>query len=264
MYSININPIFLHFKNFQISYYALAYLAGFIISILILLSASRKKKISLSEGECYNLAFLGILSMIIGARIFHVLFWGFDYYSKNPIEIFYIWQGGMSFHGGLLALVIFGIAYSKIKKINFLILADIIAPLGIIAPAFTRLANFINQEIVGTQTSFPFCFNFFGWEGCRHPVQLYAAAGRMIFFFAILKISAKKFSTGTVFLISLFGVAVGRFFLDFIREDIRYFYLSAGQWLSLFLIIVSGYFLLRKISLRALLFFRQWSGNSYK
>ena len=185
--------------------------------------------------------------ILFGGRLFHVFFWGADYYFEEPFRILEIWKGGLSFHGGLVGVLITSLSYCKIKKINFWKVADILALLGILMPVFSRIANFINQEIVGTVTNVPWCFKFKYYDGCRHPVQLYASAGRLAFFFFVLhfKKKMKKWKEGFIFWIFVFGIGIGRFVLDFWRRDEVYYGLKAGQWLSLIMVIVGGFILLR-------------------
>jgi phosphatidylglycerol---prolipoprotein diacylglyceryl transferase len=247
MLSHNISPIIFRIGFIQLTWYALVYIIGFLAGLFLLLRAARKKEIGLKENEVYDLMFWGILGLMIGARLFHILFWGFHYYFNNPIKMLYFWEGGMSFHGGLVGtLLAFGI-YCKLKKVNFWQIADILAFLGVLMPVFSRIANFINQEIVGTITNVPWCFKFKYDTGCRHPVQLYASAGRLVFFFFMLymKKTLKKYKEGFFFWTFIFGVGVGRFVLDFWREDAVYFGLKAGQWLALIMILIGGFVLIK-------------------
>lgn len=246
MLSHNISSVIFSVGYFQISWYVLVYVLGFVLALLLLLRASKKEQIKISEGQIYDVIILGIVSLLIGARIFHVLFWGFNYYFSDPIRILYIWRGGFSFHGGLIGVFVTIGLYCKWKGINFWKIADLFAFLGILMPVFSRFANFVNQEIVGTITNLPWCFNFKFHDGCRHPVQLYASFGRLVFFFGMLGLNRiKKFKDGFLFWLFVLGIGIGRFILDFIREDLRYAGLSAGQWLSLVMILIGGYFLLK-------------------
>ncbi len=238
MLSHSISPVLFRIGFVQVTWYALVYIAGFLAALYILIK--NKEEIGMSKEQIYDFLILGILGLIVGARIFHILFWGLDYYSDNLINIFYIWQGGFSFHGGLVGVFLTSWFYCRKKKINFWKIADLLALIGVLMPVFSRIANFINQEIVGTITNVPWCFNFNNEGICRHPVQLYASAGRFVFFGALiwLKKSVKNFKEGFIFWSSIFGVGLGRFFLDFLREDLRYFDLSAGQWFSLGMVFV--------------------------
>jgi len=219
MLTHNINPVLFKIGFVQVSYYALVYVIGFLVALFLLLRAVRKREIDMKERQVYDLIILSVIGVIIGARLFHALFWNFSYFLNHPSKIFYIWQGGLSFHGGLLgAFIVIGL-YCWRKKISFWKIADLFAFLGIIMPAFSRIANFINQEIVGTVTNVLWCFDFKYAEGCRHPVQLYASAGRFIFFFVLLGIKKKliEYKGGFMFWSFIFGIGLGRFVLDFWR-----------------------------------------------
>lgn len=243
----NISPVLFRVGFIQVTWYALVYVAGFLIALFLLLRASRAKEINLSEGEVYDLTIWGIVGLFVGARLFHIVFWGLGHYLADPIKMLYIWQGGVSFHGGLVGLLVVIGLYCKKKKVNFWKLADLLAFLGVLMPVFSRMANFINQEIVGTVTDVPWCFKFKYHEGCRHPVQLYAAAGRLMFFFVLLwvKKSLKKYREGFIFWLFIFGVGLGRFVLDFWRRDEIFWGLKAGQWLSIPMILIGGYVLFK-------------------
>ncbi|MBS3099435.1 prolipoprotein diacylglyceryl transferase [Candidatus Pacearchaeota archaeon] len=239
-----IDPIILKLGNFQVGYYSLIYILGFLAGLFILLIASKKKEIGLKEEQIYDLIVLLIFGIIMGARLFHILFWDFNYFLSYPIKILYIWEGGFSFHGGLLGASLIVIIFSRWNKINVWKLADILIIPAILFLAFGRLANFINQEIVGTITNVAWCVNFEDYFGCRHPVQLYGAFGRFALFTLLLFIKENfKSKQGFLFWISILLIGVGRFFTDFLREDLAYYGLNPGQWISLIMIIISCLFL---------------------
>lgn len=240
-----LSPIIFKIGSIQITYYVLVYIAGFIASLLLLLHY--KKELKLKTEQCYDLTFYLLVGVTIGARIFHIIFWGLDYYLNEPIKMFYIWQGGLSFHGGLLGALVVGIIYAKKNKIFIVKLADILVLPAVLAHAFQRISNLINQEIVGTITSSKLCMYFNYVDGCRHPVQIYASVGNFILFFVLLFIYLKKPSRkkGLIFWLMIFLTGIGRFTLDFIREDALYLGLKSGQWLSIPMIIVGAYVLIK-------------------
>jgi phosphatidylglycerol:prolipoprotein diacylglycerol transferase len=245
MINIDPNPVLFQISSFRISFYLLVYVFGFLTVLYVLLKAAEKKEISLKKEECYSLIFYSLISILVFARVFHVLFWGLDYYSKYPMEIFYIWQGGVSFHGGLLGGFIILFLFCKKKKLNFWQLADLITLPLIVFLALARIGNFLNSEIIGKPSSLPWCVKFPNISQCAHPIQIYAALGRLIQFFFLFFISkTKKFKHGFIFWLFIFTSGIGRFFLDFLRLDPRYFYLSSGQWLSLSLVALSVFFLI--------------------
>ena len=232
--------------SFYITYYNLVYVLGTLVVLFSLLYASRKKKIDLKEGEVYDLVFILILGLVIGARIFHVIFWKWSYYSIQPSAILKIWNGGLSFHGGLFGTIIAGFLYSWKKKISPWKIADVMVIPVLLFLALGRIANFINQEIIGIITNTSWCVIFDDYLGCRHPVQIYGAIGRFALFLFVMFLSdVKKWKDGFLFWISLFLLGIGRFLVDFLREDILHFGLKSGQWLSLPMIIISCFILLR-------------------
>ena len=106
MLSHNISPIIFSIGNFNISYYLLVYLIGFVAVLLTFLYKIKNKELNISEEQTYSLIFWSLIGVTFGARIFHVIFWNPNYYLASPIEIFYLWQGGLSFHGGLIGFVL--------------------------------------------------------------------------------------------------------------------------------------------------------------
>jgi phosphatidylglycerol---prolipoprotein diacylglyceryl transferase len=242
MFQVSPNPIIFHVGSFQLSYYLLTVVLGFLVILFVLLRASRKNKIGLSEEEVYDFVILLILGTVIGARVFHVVFWGWNYYSQNFVKVFYIWEGGLSFHGGLVGAFAVALIYAKLKKLSFLKIADILVVPTVLFLALGRIANFFNSEILGTAANVPWCVVFQNIDSvCRHPIQLYAAAGRFLLFFVLFFIG-KKFKErkdGLLFWTFVLLISVGRFFLDFLREGSSFYELLVGQWFSLILIIVS-------------------------
>ena len=245
MYTHNLNPIIFDFGILSLRWYSLAYLIGIIFGwwygkkILLQIKKKVEAKFDLSLFDDY-ITYI-IISIIIGGRLGYALFYNFSYFLKNPIDIFFIWNGGMSFHGGLIGVIVATIIFSIKNKFDKLILLDVVscvAPIGIF---FGRLANFINGELYGKPTDLPWAiiFPLVDSQG-RHPSQIYEALleGFVLFLilnFIIKKISYRKGECASLFLIfySLF-----RIISEFYREpDLHigyiYSYLSMGSLLSL-------------------------------
>ncbi len=237
MLTFDIDPVLFSLGPLEIRYYGLVYVLGFILLTFLLLRA--RKSLSLSKDDVYDLIYYLILGVLLGSRFFHVFFWEPSYYFSQPWKIFFIWEGGMSFHGGLFGTIIACYLFSKKKHFSFYKLADFLVVPGLIALAFGRIANFINGELFGTITSVPWCFNF-GDDLCRHPYQLYSSLKRFALagFFLILQ-KYYSFREGFIFWLMLFFMGLGRFSLDFLREELIYYGLTIGQWLSLIMIIFS-------------------------
>ena len=182
-----------------------------------------------------------ILGIIVGGRIGYVLFYNFEYFLNNPIEILFVWNGGMSFHGGLIGVIIASNLFSKLNKINTFIFLDLVslsAPIGIF---FGRIANFINSELYGTPTEVPWSVKFIAVDDInRHPSQLYEAflEGIVLFFmlqFILKKNFAKK--TGQISCLFLVLYSFFRIFTEFFRTpDLHigylFFNLTLGQLIS--------------------------------
>ncbi len=246
-YHPSIDPIAFSFGIFDIRWYSLAYLAGFIFGLYLIKSVNKSHKKPLSNKLIEDYFFWSIFSVIIGGRIGYVLFYQTSTILNNPIEIFYIWQGGMSFHGGLIGIIFSMFFFSKIKNINFFQLSDLIclaAPIGIF---FGRLANFINIELYGKITTFPFAIIYPTIDQYpRHPSQLYEAffEGIIIFivlYFYNLKSKNNNHGISTGLFLILYGVF--RTMIEFIREPdyhlgLLFNLFSMGQLLSMPLIVL--------------------------
>jgi len=243
MFTHNISPILFSIGPLDIYYYSLVYILGFILTIVFL--QLKRKSLNLSKDQVYDLSFYLMLGVIIGSRLYHVIVWEPSYYFANPLKIFYFWEGGMAFHGGLIGGVITSYICKKKYKLSLLKLLDILALPALIALAFGRIANFINAETYGTVTQVPWCVDF-GDNQCRHPVQIYAAIKRSIVAFIVYILGKKRHKPGFIFFVAITLLGLGRFFIDFLREDALYLNLSIGQWSSLAMVIIGLYFI-RKI-----------------
>jgi len=241
MFIHNINPTLLNIGPFEIRYYGLVYVIGFILIYYFLMK--KRKELNLEQKDIENAVLYLILGVIIGARLFQFI-WNPSYYISNPLEIFKVWKGGMSLHGGVAGVFVVGYFFCKKHKISFGKIADIVVLPALFALALGRIANFINGELVGTVTNVSWCFKFPSYEGCRHPTQLYGAAGRFILLGALVWMDKlKEWKDGFLFWNFIFWMGLGRLIIDFLREDPRIWGLSTGQYLSLVLVIIGGYVL---------------------
>tara|TARA_B110000967_G_C18848571_1_gene543338 strand:- start:863 stop:1645 length:783 start_codon:yes stop_codon:yes gene_type:complete len=259
MYIHNFDPIFINFGFFEIKWYSLSYIFGILIGwwlgkkILILKINNNSKHID--ESNFDDLISYIIVSIILGGRIGYIIFYNLNYYLLNPIEIFKIWQGGMSFHGALLGVILATYIFAKRRSAEPLFYLDIVAAVAPIGIFFGRIANFINAELYGNPTNVFWSVIFPTIDEIpRHPSQIYEALleGVLLFVINIFIILNKKIKTGvcaSVFLI-LYGIfrIVGE---QFRAPDIQVGYIfgviSMGSILS-FTMIVSGIFLLIKVN----------------
>ena len=259
----SISPIIFSIGPLEIRWYSLAYITGFLFSWQYIKYLSSQKKLynfknSLTNQAVDDLIFYSILGLILGARIGYVLFYNFDFYLDRPMHIFYVWEGGLSFHGGLSGIVLAIFYIKHLYKLKFFVISDLIcasAPVGI---CLGRLSNFINGELFGRPASI-----FFGMifpsadDQYRHPSQLYEAFFEGLILFIILNLlifSYKKLSSPG-YISSLFLIFYGtfRFIIEFSREpDIQlglvYKFLTMGMVLSIpmflagiFILILSQY-----------------------
>lgn len=233
----------LNLFDFEIHWYGLLYLAGFLIAGWLLPRLQKYRNLDVPRDAWLSLLSWSVLGVILGGRLGYVLFYEPQYFLAHPAEVVAVWQGGMSFHGGLLGVILVLWFWSRAQKIPLLVLGDIVIIPVAIGLALGRLGNFINQELYGTITTLPWGMAFPGAEGLRHPLQLYAV-GKDLFIAAVcfwhLRITRENLQrwgcTGAAFLI-LYGV--GRFLLEYLREqqypltDIAGIVLTRGQLLTL-------------------------------
>lgn len=256
MWVHNLDPTLLKLGFLEIRYYGLVYVLGFFLGVYWLIYLSKKGKLKLSTDEIWNFAFYLILGVLIGSRIFEI-FWEPQYYLSNPVNLLKFWEGGMSFHGGLVGIVLAGWLYCRKKKILFWRMADLLSASAMLALALGRIANFINGELVGRVWNGSWCVVFpqYG-EVCRHPNMIYSALQRGAVFGWLLFLTLKEsfrpgqvtgvrdlpsipFRAGFIFWNFVFWEGVGRIVVDFYREDILYYGFSLGQWFSLVMVVLS-------------------------
>ena len=248
-----IDPIAIHFtETFGIRWYALAYLVGIMGGWLYAVHlADSNKKHRPNRDDIDNILPWLVFGIILGGRIGYVLFYNFHEYMKDPINILYIWEGGMSFHGGVLGVISAIVLYARKHKFSPLFLGDILATVAPIGLFFGRLANFINGELFGRVTTVPWAVNFpYGGEAPRHPSQMYEALleGLLLFIILFLLARREKYLRAKGFLSGVFisGYGISRFIVEFFREpDIQvgfiFKYFSLGQLLSLPMIFAGIY-----------------------
>ena len=245
MFINNFDPVAFQIMSFEIRWYSLAYILGIIIGWILCKKILIKNPDINQKFDDY-ITFL-IIGIILGGRLGYVLFYNLNYYTSNIVDIFKIWQGGMSFHGGLLGIIIASILFAKKNNQDTFIYTDLIslvAPIGIF---FGRLANFVNSELYGKVTDVPWAVTFIQVDNLsRHPSQLYEAIFEGIILFVLLLYFKNKNYLERPGLISglfLIFYSIFRFCIEFFRvpdEQIGYliFNLSMGQIISLIFIII--------------------------
>jgi len=254
----NFDPVLIDLGIFQIRWYSLAYIAGIALGWLyatkIIKKINKEKKYEPIKQENFDeLVTYLIIGIILGGRIGYIVFYNLSYYIENFFEVFKIWQGGMSFHGGLIGLIIAVYIFSKNSKTNFFQYTDIIscvAPIGIF---FVRIANFINGELYGKISNLPWSVVFPNTDNiARHPSQIYEAILEGFILFLLLNFFAikKKLLIKTGYLSALFLILYSflRMISEYFREpDIQIGYLfnyfSMGTLLSV-IFLVAGFIII--------------------
>ncbi|MES1981477.1 MAG: prolipoprotein diacylglyceryl transferase [Pseudomonadota bacterium] len=237
-----INPVALHLGPLSIHWYGLMYLIGFML--FLWLGKRRVRSLNRPGWDAKmldDLLFYGVLGVVIGGRLGEVLFYHPGYYFAHPLEIFAVWQGGMSFHGGFLGVMIAMAIFAHRRKIPWLQLMDFIAPLVPLGLGAGRIGNFINAELWGRPTDLPWGMVFPNVDDLpRHPSQLYEFALEGIVLFLLLWLySSKPRPVGAVSGLFLIGYGSFRFLAEFTRNPddgifgLMTFGVSMGQWLSL-------------------------------
>jgi len=252
---VDINPILIDLGPIRLSWYGLMYVFGFFASYLLVRYQMKRKDFGVSKLEIENLYFYLILGLVIGARLGYVLFYDLKMYLADPLEIFAIWHGGMSFHGGLIGVLIVGILFAWENKKSFWKIADLIivtAPIGL---GLGRIGNFINGELYGRVTQVPWGMIFpNGGPLPRHPSQLYESGLEGgILFLVLWLIKNRKLPEGTLLALFLGLYGLFRFCVEFFREpDPQLGFIigpfTMGQILTFFMILgsIALFFYLRR------------------
>ena len=247
MFINNFDPVAIEIFSLEIRWYSLAYIFGIVLGWIyckkILIKDSR---ISLLFDDLISYIIIGI---ILGGRLGYVLFYNLNYYSQNIFEILMIWNGGMSFHGGVIGVIIATYYFSKKNNINIFIFLDLIAlssPIGIF---LGRISNYINSELYGRETNILWGVNFEKIDNLkRHPSQIYEALFEGVVLFILLNLFFKKYKNqnyGAISSIFLMLYSLFRFLIEFTREpDSQLGYvlniLTMGQFISIIFFIIGA------------------------
>jgi phosphatidylglycerol:prolipoprotein diacylglycerol transferase len=234
------DPVAFHLGPLAVRWYGLTYLVGF-----ALLWIAGRYRIRTRPGGVWtpkdldDALFYGILGTLLGGRLGYVLFYKFAEYAAAPWKVFYVWEGGMSFHGGFLGVVLAMILFARSRRQDWLAITDFIAPLAPLGLGAGRIGNFINAELWGRPADVPWAMIFpLAGQMPRHPSQLYEFALEGVLLFALLWwFSARPRPRGAVSAAFLMGYGAFRFAVEFTREPDSYLGLlalglSMGQWLS--------------------------------
>jgi phosphatidylglycerol---prolipoprotein diacylglyceryl transferase len=240
-----IDPVAFSIGPISVHWYGLMYLLAFVLFVVMgRLHAKQLPQSGWTKQAIDDLLFYGALGVVLGGRLGYVFFYKPGYYLGHPLEIFALWQGGMSFHGGLLGVLVAMWLYAKRHDRRFFEVTDFIAPLVPLGLAAGRMGNFINGELVGRVTDVPWAMVFPRTDFLpRHPSQLYQFALEGLLLFVLLWIyAAKPRPRAAVSAVFLMGYGLARFTAEFGREPDDFLglligNLSMGQWLSLPMIV---------------------------
>jgi phosphatidylglycerol:prolipoprotein diacylglycerol transferase len=248
----DIDPIAVHIGPLAVRWYGLMYLVGFAGAWWLGVRRIQQGLAPVTRVQLDDLIFLAVLGVVLGGRFGYILFYKPGYYASHPLEVFFIWQGGMSFHGGLLG-VMTAMAYAAWRyRIHYLQLMDYVAPLCPLGLAAGRMGNFINGELWGRPTDLPWGMVFRGaGDAPRHPSQLYEfALEGVALFILVWWFSSKPRGRGAVSGMFLLGYGVFRFTAEFAREPDSFLGfltlgMTMGQWLCVPMIAAGVWLLAR-------------------
>lgn len=237
MWNHSLSPVFASLGPIEIRYYGLFYAFAFVLAYFMIPRLSSNRGFTMTKEETADFLVYLISGTVAGARLFYVIFYNLLYYLSSPLEIFAVWHGGLSFHGGLLGAVIGTFLFCRKRKKNFFSLADVcMFPLAL-GLFLGRIGNFINGELVGRVTDVSWCVNFPDYEGCRHPSQLYESFKNILIFGILWPLRKKQFKDGTLFGLFIILYSIFRFAVEFFRmpdEQIGFIFgLTMGQWLNI-------------------------------
>ncbi|RYU69058.1 prolipoprotein diacylglyceryl transferase [Aliivibrio finisterrensis] len=240
----HIDPVLIEIGPLAVRWYGLMYLFGFMFALWLANKRADKPNSGWTRDQVSDLLFAGFLGVVIGGRVGYVLFYNFGHFLENPLYLFEVWTGGMSFHGGLLGVITAMLWYGYKNNRSFFTIADFVAPLVPFGLGAGRLGNFMNGELWGRVTDVPWAMVFpTGGPFPRHPSQLYEfALEGVVLFFILNWFIRKPRPLGAVSGLFLFGYGTFRFLVEYVRQpdaQLGLFgdWISMGQILSLPMVI---------------------------
>ncbi|MCH7486380.1 MAG: prolipoprotein diacylglyceryl transferase [Proteobacteria bacterium] len=250
-----IDPVLLQFGPVAIRWYSLAYIAGLLLAWRYMRALAKHPPQPASAVDLDDFLVWATLGVILGGRLGYVIFYKPEFYLDNPLAILQVWRGGMSFHGGLLGVLVAGILFARRRSIAYLPFADLLACAAPIGLFLGRLANFINAELIGRVTDVPWAMVFpGGGEVPRHPSQLYEAAleglGLFVLLYVLWRMEGVRRRAGLLTGVFLSGYALARSLAELFRQpDVHIGFLlggtTMGQWLSAPMLAIGVYLIVR-------------------
>lgn len=255
----NIDPVIFSLGPIEPRWYGLMYILAFALGWFILKRYNQKDALHLSKDDLLDLTLFVLLGVVIGGRLGYIWFYNFSYFWQNPAEIFAVWHGGMSFHGGLLGTLVMLLYFAHSRKVNFYKISDIVVIPGALGIALVRFGNFINGELFGRASDLPWCMQFpahIDPSGiCRHPSQIYEMLLEgVLLLLVLLYLKKKKPTVGITTWCFVMGYGLLRTFAEFFREPdaqigLYFGWISQGQILS-FPLFILGLAMIIRIGLK--------------
>ena len=249
-----IDPVFLSIGPLQFRWYGLMYVLAFAATYFIIRSETVRRNLPLTKDDAADLVFQGALGVVLGGRLGYILFYKLAFYLSHPLQVFAVWEGGMSFHGGFLGVITAFLLFARRKGIPFFTLIDIAAICAPVGLGLGRIGNFINGELYGRQTDLPWGIIFPGGGGVpRHPSQLYEALLEGLLLFLIVRgVSRRTSVTGVTGWTFVAGYGLFRFLVEFARQPDDHLgfivsFLSMGQLLSLPMFLLGSFMAVRLV-----------------
>ena len=229
----DIDPVLFRLGPIAIRWYGLMYVFGLTAAFFMIKARAASRQVALSLDDLHDLILYAAVGVILGGRLGYILFYNLPYYIESPVKLLAVWEGGMSFHGGLLGVIVAVGVFCRRKGRTFYAIADLAAPAVPIGLGLGRLGNFINGELYGRATDVPWCMVFDRTGGgslCRHPSQLYEAFLEGVLLFALVwAVGRRPRAPGTVFWAFIAGYGACRAFVELFREPDAHLGLLAGM-----------------------------------
>ncbi len=244
----NIDPIIFSIGPLAVRWYGMMYLLGFVGGYFMMCHVSKLRKFTIDSEMISDLLFYAVLGVVVGGRLGYTLFYNFSYYVRHPFEILYVWEGGMSFHGGLLGVALVLVFFARRNKLSLLNIGDLAVVAVPIGLGFGRIGNYINGELWGRVTTQPWGIVFPGAGSLpRHPSQLYEAVLEGVVLLLIIYVLHRlRVKRGVPAFVFVFFYGLFRFIVEFFRQpDAHLGFLwggaTMGQLLSLPMLIVGAF-----------------------
>jgi phosphatidylglycerol:prolipoprotein diacylglycerol transferase len=216
----HIDPVLIHIGPLAIRWYGLMYLLGFLAAYGLIRVLARRRGLHLDGDGAADLLFYGAVGVVVGGRLGYVLFYNPAWYLDHPLEAFAIWQGGMSFHGGLLGVAAAALIFCRRRRLPVLLTGDVLVTAATVGLGLGRLGNFINGELWGRPTDLPWGIVFPGaGPEPRHPSQLYQASLEgLVLFLILMWLHRRRVAPGIPFFGFFLGYGAFRFLVEFVRQ----------------------------------------------